>query len=141
MDPALEYALRRGPPDRELEVAALIAEGATPPSGLRVVSIFDDVVTGRVRLDKVVEVRADRAIRSLKLTRLVRPADAILGGSGGGGDSGRPPSCAATGAGVVLAFLDWGCDFAHPNFRRPDGRTRLRALWDQRGPSDGNRWG
>ena len=33
--------------------------------------------------------------------------------------------------------MDWGCDFAHPNFLNEDGSTRLLALWDQRGPARG----
>jgi len=49
-----------------------------------------------------------------------------------------------TGKGVVIAHIDWGVDIAHPDFRLPDGRTRLLALWDQRGaafPDRPNRYG
>ena len=49
-----------------------------------------------------------------------------------------------TGRGVVIAHIDWGVDIAHPDFRLPDGRTRLLALWDQRGaafPDRPNRYG
>jgi hypothetical protein len=35
---------------------------------------------------------------------------------------------------VTIGFVDWGCDFDHPNLKRLDGSTRVRALWDQRGP-------
>jgi len=35
------------------------------------------------------------------------------------------------GTGVIVACIDFGCDFAHANFRRADGSTRLIALWDQ----------
>lgn len=38
------------------------------------------------------------------------------------------------GSGVVVAVIDFGCDFAHGNFRRPDGSTRLLAIWDQNAP-------
>lgn len=148
MDPALEEALRRLPPDREIEAAAWVAAGAPLPEALRVVATFGaEVLTGRVRIDRVAEVRGHPAIRSLKAARLVRPADLAPGrgdGEGWGrGEAGpwRRGVPGATGAGCVLAFLDWGCDFAHPSFLRVDGRTRLRAIWDQRGPGDGNRWG
>ena len=30
-----------------------------------------------------------------------------------------------------MAVLDWGFDFAHPNFRNADGSTRILGLWDQ----------
>ena len=35
---------------------------------------------------------------------------------------------------VVVGVVDYGCDFAHPNFRRSGGGTRIRLLWDQNGP-------
>ena len=36
----------------------------------------------------------------------------------------------------MLGVADWGFDFAHPDLRHADGRTRLLGLWDQR-PSRG----
>lgn len=35
------------------------------------------------------------------------------------------------GKGVLVACVDSGIDFRHPDFRNPDGTTRLAALWDQ----------
>ena len=35
------------------------------------------------------------------------------------------------GDGVLVALLDSGVDYAHPDFRREDGSTRILALWDQ----------
>ncbi len=33
-----------------------------------------------------------------------------------------------TGRGVFIGVVDFGCDFAHPNFRNEDGTTRLASL-------------
>ena len=35
------------------------------------------------------------------------------------------------GNGVLVALLDSGVDYAHPDFRNEDGTTRILALWDQ----------
>lgn len=36
-----------------------------------------------------------------------------------------------TGAGSLVAVIDSGIDYAHPDFRNEDGSTRILALWDQ----------
>lgn len=36
-----------------------------------------------------------------------------------------------TGAGVLVAVIDSGIDYRHPDFRYEDGTTRIVALWDQ----------
>ena len=35
------------------------------------------------------------------------------------------------GEGVIVAVIDSGIDYAHPDFRNEDGTTRILALWDQ----------
>lgn len=37
------------------------------------------------------------------------------------------------GKGVLIAVLDSGIDYTHPEFLNPDGTTRIRAIWDQTG--------
>lgn len=36
-----------------------------------------------------------------------------------------------TGAGVLVAVIDSGIDYRHPDFCKEDGTTRIVALWDQ----------
>lgn len=36
-----------------------------------------------------------------------------------------------TGAGVLVAVIDSGIDYRHPDFCNADGTTRIMALWDQ----------
>ena len=38
-----------------------------------------------------------------------------------------------TGKGVLVAVLDSGVDYTHPEFQNADGTTRIRAYWDQTG--------
>ncbi|MDO4321642.1 MAG: S8 family peptidase [Lachnospiraceae bacterium] len=55
-------------------------------------------------------------------------------------DTGRAASCISPlqtpqyglfGEGVLVAVIDSGIDYFHPDFRNEDGSTRILALWDQ----------
>ncbi len=35
------------------------------------------------------------------------------------------------GEGVLVAIIDSGIDYSHPDFRNDDGTTRIEAIWDQ----------
>lgn len=35
-----------------------------------------------------------------------------------------------TGKGVIVAIMDRGVDYTHPDFRNPDGTTRIKMMWD-----------
>lgn len=35
-----------------------------------------------------------------------------------------------TGQGVIVAILDRGIDYSHPDFRNADGTTRIKMMWD-----------
>ena len=97
------------------------------------------IVTGRVAIDRIEAVRADAAVRSLKASQLVRPqleattrtmrvrADLLPAGV-------KPKG----GAGAVVGIVDFGGDFAHRNFRKANGKTRLLAIWNQAGVAHAN---
>lgn len=57
-------------------------------------------------------------------------------------DAGRTASCVSavqtprlnlTGRGILVAVIDSGVDYFHPDFRNGDGSTRIAAMWDQAG--------
>lgn len=60
-------------------------------------------------------------------------------------DEGRTASCINPlqtpiynlfGEGVLVAIIDSGIDYSHPDFRNEDGTTRILSLWDQTIPGN-----
>ena len=41
------------------------------------------------------------------------------------------PRYGLTGQNVLIAFIDSGIDYMHPDFRNADGSSRILAIWDQ----------
>lgn len=48
----------------------------------------------------------------------------------------RLPPYSLTGKGIVIAVIDSGIAYAHPDFRREDGSTRILQIWDQSTPGN-----
>lgn len=137
MDPALAELIEAGDADDQIRVVARTATAAMAPSGVEVVSKFGDVATWSLRRGDLRRVWEAAETVSVKAPRDV---DHDPVGSQGAADPGaqadderRPPALQETGRGVIVACLDWGVDFAHPDFLTASGTTRLLALWDQRG--------
>ena len=160
MDPGLYELREAGDDDDEVAVIMRLQEGAAPPANARIVSTFTSgLAAGGLSADSVVTARIRRAdvesvweqVESLKAPRrLVRPSspedrlepaqelelETDWGAEQAAWADGDPPDprpVLEDGRGVLVGLCDWGFDFTHPNFRNPDGTTRLRALWDQRG--------
>ena len=137
MDPALAELIEAGDADDHVRVVARMQPDAAPPPGVEVVSQFGDVATWRIRrgdlrraweAESVVSLKAPRALDQHPVLGWHEPAAPDLDAE----DGRRPQGLPETGAGVIVACLDWGVDFAHPDFRTADGSSRLLALWDQR---------
>lgn len=47
-----------------------------------------------------------------------------------------PLGISLSGKGVLTACVDSGIDYSHPDFRNPDGTTRILRLWDQSIPGN-----
>jgi subtilisin family serine protease len=157
MDPGLLEDFADGPPDDEVDVVVRLSDADVTPEGLRVVARFGEVVTGRIRRGDIPQVHDSEEVESIKRAVVVRPTDAIThpgavvaptsweqglddavelpATTPVGTDGRRPSSDPATGAGVVLAVLDWWFDLPGPWFTVvQDGRRRSKvaAFWDQR---------
>lgn len=141
MDPILAE-LMQGPADTDLE-ALIKLRGAQAPPAVTLVSRFGSVATCRLRRGDIQQVWSDPRVMSLKAPRLLNALDQetlvlseAIDTELRASDRRRPEGLHETGAGCVFGAVDFGCDFAHPNLRDEHGRTRLLALWDQRGQAN-----
>lgn len=104
--------------------------------GVRVGTRRDDrnvsIVTARIPIERIDHIRRQPFVRSLTAARPIRPTlEATIDDM-----QVTLPSVAGVtngGQGVVVGIVDFGCDFAHWNFRNADGSTRIEALWVQAG--------
>lgn len=92
------------------------------------------IVTGRIPASRIEKVRRLKFVKSLKAAQPVQPTLA----AGVQETNARPDllpqqSLSNGGAGVVVGIVDYGCDFAHGNFRDQSGRSRLMSIWHQGG--------
>jgi subtilisin family serine protease len=139
MDPALWELLEEGHPDEEVAAVLRLRSPDAAPRGARIVTRFGEVATCRLKRSDILDVRADESVESMKGPRLFTPDEyfdtpgfADFGEAVRETDVRRPPDESAEGRGVVVGVIDWGVDFAHPDFLNDDGTTRLLAVWDQR---------
>ncbi len=90
------------------------------------------IVTARVPVARLNQLRQHPSVLSLKAAQRLTPTLAQTTAE----ISARPGDLPAGsgvdgGRGVIVGIVDFGCDFAHLNFRTADGGTRLLCLWDQ----------
>ncbi|MCB9352146.1 MAG: DUF2272 domain-containing protein [Lewinellaceae bacterium] len=141
MDPKLqELVLPNLDPDEEIEAIIRVRETGAVPNKVRVISTFGDVLTCRIKRADVAEVYASPLKISLKAARyyaidpIGEVTEAVVEAvhpffSMDTDEINRDVD--AAGQGVAIGIIDWGMDFAHPDFLNPNGTTRLLALWDQ----------
>ena len=90
------------------------------------------IVTGRIPASRIEAVRKAPGVCSLKPARRLRCTLAsTVADSRTRVDLLPTDAVGQQGRGVVVGIVDFGCDFAHGNFRNPDGTSRILAIWDQ----------
>ncbi|BCX09452.1 MAG: hypothetical protein KatS3mg066_3311 [Fischerella sp.] len=95
------------------------------------------IVTGRIPVSRIEHIKQSDCVVSLKPAQALKPAININSpATVAKQDLCSQNSLEEQGSGVVVGIIDVGCDFAHKNFRHPDGSTRLLAFWNQDGHSN-----
>ena len=91
-------------------------------------------MTGRIPVTRIEAVRQQPFILSLKASQPVRAALAETTREIGVRPALLPAGVVPSGGkGVLIGIIDFGCDFAHQNFRNADGSSRVETLWHQAG--------
>lgn len=105
------------------------------PRGLRELGFIKrttagNVLTGNVRADVVAQLEKVSGLKRAEQSRILRReldvacvearADLVHNGSP-----------ARRGVGVIVGIIDRGIDYQHQSFRKPDGTSRIIAIWDQ----------
>jgi len=115
LDPALAETVDEAPAEQIVEGVIRLEDPRQIPPQFTVITQFQRICTGRFRAGDVLALRRHPNVISLKAARPVGIAnDNEFGGRG-----------------CIVAALDFGLDFAHPNFLNRDGSTRLLAFWHQ----------
>lgn len=152
LDPQLQHALlsaRAGRVARELvqeaddgtlrvDVTAVLRDPSEPVPGLDVAQSVGDIVTGSCEVGDIEAVGRHPNVISLRGATRITPnmrfsVPEIRGSQKSLRDALPQGTKLPDGAGVIVGVVDFGCDYAHQNFRHQDGTTRLLFLWDQNG--------
>jgi subtilisin family serine protease len=94
------------------------------------------IVTARVPVSRLEQIKQSSCVVSLKPAQPLKPTLNFTTEEIAARKDLLPVNALGEqGRGVVVGIIDFGCDFAHKNFRNHDGSTRLLAFWNQDGNS------
>ena len=92
------------------------------------------IVTGRIPVARIEHVRTQPFVKSLKAARRLKRTLSATTQETLARPALLPPGNKTKGGkGVIVGIVDFGCDFAHKNFRDASGKSRVRAIWNQAG--------
>ncbi|HUM47165.1 MAG TPA: S8 family serine peptidase, partial [Chitinophagales bacterium] len=140
MNPALVKALKEDPSSTRL--VSLLVQGEPNAVQAAVKQLGGDlkytvgnIAAIRIPFNKVKELAATKGIsrmEGLHGTGQLMDERTLVNANVTPVHSGFPPLTQSyDGTGVVMAVLDDGIDFLHPDFQNQDGSTRVKYLWDQ----------
>lgn len=119
----------------------LIADIAVLSNSYAVLKLPEALVDVVAGLDAIIYMEKPKrlffAVNEAKRASCITPLQSVPGSGGavaGGITSGADGTLSRrnlTGKNCLVAVIDSGIDYAHPDFRNADGTTRIVALWDQ----------
>ncbi|RMD70468.1 MAG: hypothetical protein D6819_04220 [Gammaproteobacteria bacterium] len=141
-DPQRPLAKHFAPPTSAAHVIVKARPGgleALRRSGYAIEAAMGDIASMTVPLRAIEGLASHPEVLALSPVKHYRPTlDKSIPDAGASGLRTRSRDGqfeGITGKGTIVAIVDSGIDWRHPDFRNPDGTTRILYLWDPSDPS------
>ena len=103
--------------------------------GIALQSVFPTFCTAWVTLNQITEIANLPEVTYIESPKLIMPSNDVTLGSTGASllHAGKLNNTVYKGDGVIVAIVDSGVDWDHPDFRKANDQTKSRILriWDQ----------
>ena len=108
-----------------------------PPAEIAVQSRLGTIVTARCSLSQIEQLREDRDVVSIEVSREGGIAELATSIPFVQGTKVHAPPLDERGDSAIVAIIDTGVDVMHEAFRDAAGKTRIVTLWDQKASPEG----
>jgi len=105
------------------------ARRALEDRGIRTYGKMAGFASAFVPFERLSEVAGVEGIERMQAVRI--PKLELDISKGETGSTGVATTYGASGAGVIYGGIDSGINWSHQDFRKPDGTTRIKYLWNQ----------
>ncbi|MGI8655302.1 MAG: S8 family serine peptidase [Pyrinomonadaceae bacterium] len=123
--------------DLTVRLAADVDESELRAAGFATGARIGNIVTVEAPADRLPELAALSSVRKMQAGVYRYPLNDRARRDVGIDNASGQRVVGQTGSGVVVGIIDTGIDFRHGDFRKADGTTRIKALWDMsRAPGD-----
>ncbi|MGH3859709.1 S8 family serine peptidase, partial [Actinokineospora sp.] len=107
------------------------ARGAIESMGIKTYGALRGFASAVVPIPRLKDVAAVPGIEMMQILRIPRPELDVSRVEIRADQAQSPATFGARGSGVIVGMVDTGVDFGHQDFRRADGTTRIKYLWNQ----------